>query len=66
MTGDELRRERLRINLTQKKLGEILGYTGASADRVVQNWEYGKSPIPKKHWRQLAELFEVPLENFIP
>ena len=66
MTGKELREARIRACLTQMRLGELLGYKGKSAECVVQNWEYGKQPIPLKHFRALAEILDVPLEKFIP
>lgn len=66
MTGEELKRLRISKNMTQKKLGELLGYKGRSAENVVQLWEYGKQPVPMKHWRPLAKILEIPLEKFIP
>jgi transcriptional regulator with XRE-family HTH domain len=66
MTGEEFKELRLRAHITQLKLGEMLGYKGKSAECTVQNWEYGKQPIPLKHFRKLAEILEVPLEKFIP
>ena len=66
MTGDELRRARIRCCLTQKRLGLMLGYKQLTADTVVQKWEYGERPIPVKHFRQLSKILNVPLEKFIP
>lgn len=66
MTGEEFRRARINACITQKRLGEMLGYTGHGAENVVQNWEYDKQPIPLKHFRQLAKILEIPLEKFIP
>lgn len=66
MTGKELRDARIRNCITQKRLGEMLGYKGKSAECTVQNWEYGKQPIPLKHFRPLSEILNVPLEKFIP
>ena len=66
MTGEELKRARINRQLTQRKLGELLGYKGNSADRIVQNWEYGKQPIPLKHFRALSKILEVPIDRFIP
>lgn len=66
MTGEELKRLRIRHNLTQRRLGELLGYKGRSAENVVQLWEYDKQPIPLKHFRELAKILEVPLDVFIP
>ena len=66
MTGEELKFYRQRAKLTQRKLGELLGYKTDSADVVVQLWEYGKQPIPMKHFRALSKILSVPLDKFIP
>lgn len=66
MTGEELKKLRIRHNLTQRRLGELLGYKGRSAENIVQRWEYGKVPIPVNHFRELSKILEVPLEVFIP
>ena len=66
MTGDELRRARIRKCLTQQKVGLMLGYKRDTADTVVQKWEYGERPIPVKHFRALSRILDVPLEKFIP
>lgn len=66
MTGEELKRARIRKVLTQKRLGMMLGYKPNTADTVVQKWEYGERPIPMKHFRELSKILEVPLEKFIP
>lgn len=66
MTGEDLRKYRIAKQYTQRRLGELLGYTGQSADVVVQRWEYGVRPIPVKHFRRLSEVLCVPLEKFIP
>ena len=66
MTGSELKAARIRVCLTQMKLGVMLGYKGKSAECTVQNWEYDKQPIPVKHFRKLSKILDVPLEKFIP
>lgn len=66
MTGEELRKYRIRRNLTQRKLGELLGFEGRSAETTVQKWEYGSQPIPTKYWRALAKILEVSLDVFVP
>ena len=66
MTGEELKKYRILRHLTQRQLGEMLGYTGRSAENTVQKWEYGTQPIPMKNFRQLSKILEVPLEKFIP
>lgn len=66
MTGEELKKLRQNKCITQMRLGEMLGYKGKSAECTVQNWEYGKQPIPMKHFRKLSLILGVPLEKFIP
>ena len=66
MTGEELKRYRIGVQLTQKRLGEMLGYEGRTAENVVQMWEYGTRPIPMMHFRKLAKILDCPLEKFIP
>lgn len=66
MIGDLIREKRKEKKLTQQKLGELLGYTGRNAEVMVQMWEYGKRPVNPKHWRKLAEILEVQLEDLIP
>ena len=66
MTGEELKKYRIMHQITQKRLGEMLGFKGRSAENTVQKWEYGTQPIPIKYWRKLAEILEIPLDRFIP
>lgn len=66
MKGEEFRRARLRKNLTQQRIGTMLGYKPSTADTVVQKWEYGERPIPMKHFRQLSRILDIPIEKFIP
>lgn len=66
MTGEELKKARIRSGITQERLGLLLGYSIKSAERTVQLWEHGDRPIPPKHWRELAKILRVPLDNFIP
>ena len=66
MTGEELKRARIARQLTQKQLGEMVGFTGRRAETTVQKWEYGTLGIPVKYFRRLSEVLHVPLERFIP
>lgn len=66
MTGEELRKARIKAGLTQKKLGLLIGYEEKSAERVVQLWEHDKQPIPIKYWKQLSKILRIPLEKFLP
>ncbi len=42
MTGNELRKYRQRESLSQKRLGQLLGYS----DQQIARWESYKSQIP--------------------
>lgn len=64
--GERLKELRIRKNLTQAKLGELLGYKGRSAETIIQKWEYGERPIPTKHWKALTKILGVKLEDFLP
>ena len=66
MINEEIRKARIRNCLTQRRLGELMGYHGKSAETVVQNWEYGKQPVPVNKLRRLARVLNTPLEKFIP
>ena len=66
MKGEELKRLRISKHITQKQLGEMLGYKDKSAENVVQLWEYGKQPIPTKHWKLLSKILGAKLEAFLP
>ena len=66
MINEELKEARIRNCLTQKRLGELMGYKGRTAEVIVQRWEYGVAPIPLKHFRRLSELLGIPLDHFIP
>lgn len=52
--------------LTQRALGEMCGYTGASAERVVQLWEYGKQSVPLERMRTVAAALEIPVDLLVP
>ena len=66
MTGEEFKKARIIKKLTQRQLGEMLGFKGRSAEVMIQRWEYGDRGIPVKYFRQLSEILEVPLDKFIP
>jgi len=66
MDGKQLQELRKKAGLSQRALAEKLGYTGRGGECTIQNWEYGKQPIPMKHFRKLAEILDVPIETFIP
>lgn len=64
-TPDLIRERRLVHSFTQQRLGEIMGYTGNCAQVTVATWESGKSKVPRKKIKKLAELLEIPIELLI-
>ena len=64
--GEYIRDCRIAAGLTQKQLGEMCGYSEASADRVVQLWEHDKQPVPLDKIRILAKSLKIPIESLIP
>ena len=66
MTGEELRKRRITMGYTQRGLAEALGYEGRAGECTIQNWEYDKQPIPIKHYRKLAKLLDLTLDEMIP
>lgn len=66
MIGEELKRYRINAFLTQKRLGELLGFKGRTAESVIQQWEYNQKTVPLKHFRKLHELIGIPYEKLIP
>ena len=66
MTGEKLRAYRKHAGYTQKELGLALGYKEATAEKVVQQWEYNNQPIPVKYWRGLSRILNMPMDELIP
>ena len=66
MVGEELKRYRINSFTTQRRLGEICGLKGRSAERTVQRWEQGTVPVPLKHLRKIHEAIGIPYEKLIP
>ena len=64
--GDLIRTRRLDMPYTQRQLGELCGYEGRTAERMVQQWEQGSRPVPADRLRRLATALELPLEALIP
>ena len=63
---DLIRTRRLDMPYTQRQLGELCGYEGRTAERMVQQWEQGSRPVPADRLRRLAKALELPLEALIP
>lgn len=52
--------------LTQQQLGEMLGYSGESAQVAVRQWESGRTPVPLVKIRPLAAALNLTLDDLIP
>ena len=61
-----IRAARQAKGLTQRKLGELCGYSDRSGERVVQLWEAGKQPVPMNKLRVLAKALDLTLDDLIP
>lgn len=63
---ERIRAARKAKGLTQQALGEILGYTGRTAETSIQRWEYGTFLVPTDKLRQLAAALDLTLDDLIP
>lgn len=64
--GETIRLARISTGLTQKQLGEKLGYTGRVAEVTVQRWEHDQRPIPREHLKPLAQMLKIPVDSLLP
>lgn len=66
MTPSEtLRAARIAAKLSQKALGEALGY-GDTAQAIVSRWEMDGRKIPQHKLKQIAKILKIPLDTLIP
>lgn len=63
---DTIRTARLNAGLTQKELGELLGYKPKSGEVTVGRWEAGVKPIPQRLIRPLAAILRIELSRLVP
>ena len=63
---DLIRSARLSAKLTQVKLGEMVGYTGTTAQVQIAQWEAGTRPIPRDKLKAVALILKIPLETLLP
>lgn len=63
---EKIKAARLASGLTQQKLGELCGYTKASALRTVQRWEHGDRYVPHEKMRIVAKLLKLKLDDLVP
>jgi transcriptional regulator with XRE-family HTH domain len=62
--GERVKDARQKAGLTQKQVGELLGY--ASAQTVVAHWEAGTVPIPRDKLKPLAKILQIDPVDLIP
>lgn len=54
-----VRSARMALGLTQKALGEQIGYTGRIAELMIQSIEYGRRKVPRDKIKALAEVLHL-------
>ena len=64
--GELIRERRLAKKLTQKRLGEEMGFSGNQAQVIVAQWEAGTRPVHKDKLKLISKLLEIPLEDLLP
>ena len=58
-TSALIRSARIALGLTQQQLGEQLGYTGRTAELMVQSIESGRRKVPRDKIKALADLLHL-------
>lgn len=66
MIGDLVASARKAAGLTQKQLGEMIGYNGPNAHIMIQRFEANKREVPLSKIRALSKALNIPLESLIP
>ena len=64
--GQIIRQARKNLKMTQKQLGIEIGYSEASAERIIQHWEAGSQPVPLEQLKSLAKILKTTIENLLP
>lgn len=64
--GEIIRNARQAKGLTQKQLGELCGYEGATGEAHVRRWELEVRPVPIDRLRRLCAALDLPLDALIP
>lgn len=57
---------RIKCGYTQKELGEKIGYTGESQERVIRYIESGKRSVPLEKIRALAAALNLTVDDLVP
>ena len=63
--GELIRVQRIAKGYTQQALGELLGYTGRSAELTLQSWESGRRKVVRRMIKPLSELLDIPIEQLL-
>lgn len=63
-TGEKIRELRNNNSLTQKDLGEMLGYKGKNPGWTISRWEKDSSVVPQNKLEDLCMIFNVPIDEF--
>lgn len=61
-----VRNARLNMGMTQKELGEAVGYEGRNAELIVQSIESGRRSVPYAKLTAFAEALGIGLEELLP
>jgi transcriptional regulator with XRE-family HTH domain len=56
---NEIITARINKGLTQRELGERLGYQSKSAQVTVARWEAGTRPVPREKILELCKLLDL-------
>lgn len=57
---------RIRAGMTQRELGEKLGYENGVARVTVARWETGVRPVPDDRKRALVSALDLTFDDIIP
>lgn len=60
-----IRKARIAKGMSQKRLGELLGYKGGTAQVMVCLFETGARKIPRDKIELTAHLLGIPVEKLI-
>lgn len=64
--GEIIQTKRKAAHITQKQLGKMVGYSDASAERMIQHWERGTRRPEVDELRPLCRALGCTLEELIP
>ena len=58
---NNIKSERVRLNISQKELGDMLGVD----ESTIARWERDIAPVKAGHLRKLSEIFHCPTDYII-